>query len=617
MSKIGYLTPDAPAVDLPAYRGERYEALVPDTLDIAERARLATNTLHRATDPDADYEPYWIVVFRSEPAHMFHNCWQSTGWAKWIMATSMARIVSGVEDGRQVEGTQLHAAMKCRADDGLFYNPIEGRPWAFEWSPVSAGEMRRRSPRPGQILSPMGNGTLMTCLSHYALLDGNPLWKEALRTQLAGMLRMTVDSGDQSAFWPSFCYGVAEPPDDATLPQVPFEAETSIAAHAMVHAYRALQDDSALDGGRRIINYLRRTFYEEDGTFLACPGERHRAHFHAHARGLLAMQEYVEQTGDADVRDFVHRAFRRAKQHLANHEIDTMGGGLAITELPGANLVGFFPEWANSSMGEKGETCQLTDMIALALRLGQSGVEEAWDDADRWIRNQLAEDQLTDVGWIDRLPKDVPIQPHASTEDVACRNLGSFTGGPDPNDWAAGLHMHVLGHCCTVNGAKVLYWIWDRIVTHDAGRLDVNLLLNRASPWADVDSYVPYAGQVDIHVKQPQVTLRVRLPEWARPGDLVTRVDGTVRETAQQGRYAVVGEVAPGQTVSASFPLPDRTDHVHIEKRPYTLKRRGNDVIAIDPPGRYLPLYQRQHYASGSPRFRRVERFIPERVVDW
>ncbi len=182
------------------------------------------------------------------------------------------------------------------------------------------------------------------------------------------------------------------------LPQVPFEAETSIAAHAMVHAYRALQDDSALDGGRRIINYLRRTFYEEDGTFLACPGERHRAHFHAHARGLLAMQEYVEQTGDADVRDFVHRGFRRAKQHLANHEIDTMGGGLAITELPGANLVGFFPEWANSSMGEKGETCQLTDMIALALRLGQSGLEEAWDDADRWIRNQLAEDQLTDVG---------------------------------------------------------------------------------------------------------------------------------------------------------------------------------------------------------------------------
>ena len=397
---------------------------------------------------------------------------------------------------------------------------------------------------------------------------------------------------------------------------MPFEAETSIAAHAMVHAFRALQDESALDGAKRIINYLRRTFYEEDGTFLACPGERHRAHFHAHARGLLAMQEYVEQTGDADVRDFVHRAYRRAKQHLANHEIDTMGGGLAITELPGANLVGFFPEWANSSMGEKGETCQLTDMIALALRLAQSGIDEAWDDADRWIRNQLAEDQLTNVGWIDRLPKDIPIQPYASTEDVAERNRGSFTGGPDPNDWAAGVHMHVLGHCCTVNGAKVLYWIWDRIITHDAGRLDVNLLLNRASPWADVDSYVPYAGLVDIRVKEP-VTLRVRLPEWAQPGDLVTSVDGAVRETARQGRYAVVGEVAPGQTVSCGFPLPHRTDHVHIEKRPYTLKRRGNDVIAIDPPGCNLPLYQRQHYASGTPRFYRVERFIPERVVHW
>lgn len=176
--------------------------------------------------------------------------------------------------------------------------------------------------------------------------------------------------------------------------------------------------------------------------------------------------------------------------------------------------------------------------------------------------------------------------------------------------------MHVLGHCCTVNGSKVLYCIWDRIVTREAGPLNVNLLLNRASPWADVDSYVPCVGQVDIRIKEP-VTLRVRLPEWAQPADLVTRVDETVRETTQQGRYFVVGEVAPGQTVSLSFPLPNRTELVHIEKRPYTLKRRGNDVIAIDPPGRYLPLYQRQLYASGSPRFRRVERFIPERVVHW
>ena len=40
---------------------------------------------------------------------------------------SIAHIVSDVEDGHEVEQTQLHAAMKCRADDGCAYNPTEER----------------------------------------------------------------------------------------------------------------------------------------------------------------------------------------------------------------------------------------------------------------------------------------------------------------------------------------------------------------------------------------------------------------------------------------------------------------------------------------------------------
>ena len=38
---IVYVNPKAPAVELPKYAGDYYEATVPDTLDIAERARLS------------------------------------------------------------------------------------------------------------------------------------------------------------------------------------------------------------------------------------------------------------------------------------------------------------------------------------------------------------------------------------------------------------------------------------------------------------------------------------------------------------------------------------------------------------------------------------------------
>jgi hypothetical protein len=56
---IGSIRSEIPAFAMPPYTGERYEALVPDTLDIQERAGLAVNVLTEAVDPQADYEMYF------------------------------------------------------------------------------------------------------------------------------------------------------------------------------------------------------------------------------------------------------------------------------------------------------------------------------------------------------------------------------------------------------------------------------------------------------------------------------------------------------------------------------------------------------------------------------
>ena len=40
-AEIRHLNPDVPDYDPPKYRGKRYSALVPYTLDLAERARLS------------------------------------------------------------------------------------------------------------------------------------------------------------------------------------------------------------------------------------------------------------------------------------------------------------------------------------------------------------------------------------------------------------------------------------------------------------------------------------------------------------------------------------------------------------------------------------------------
>lgn len=46
---------DTSEITVPAYSGECYEAMVPGTSDIQERAELAVNGLTGPTDPEKDY----------------------------------------------------------------------------------------------------------------------------------------------------------------------------------------------------------------------------------------------------------------------------------------------------------------------------------------------------------------------------------------------------------------------------------------------------------------------------------------------------------------------------------------------------------------------------------
>ena len=70
---IGYIRQDIPDFDVPAYEGERYPALVPDTLDMQQRAEWSISGLTGITDPDADYEVYFRVRCNQSPAMMQHD----------------------------------------------------------------------------------------------------------------------------------------------------------------------------------------------------------------------------------------------------------------------------------------------------------------------------------------------------------------------------------------------------------------------------------------------------------------------------------------------------------------------------------------------------------------
>jgi hypothetical protein len=361
----------------------------------------------------------------------------------------------------------------------------------------------------------------------------------------------------------------------------------------------------------KLVRYFREhaSFFGSDGRYLPeepdnpeCP---QRAHLHGHAYPLLGMADYATATGDKELLEFVRRGYEYGKSQ-------------------GEPLMGYFPEFIDPRTKRGSELCGPADMIALGLKLTAAGAADYWDDVDRWTRNMLAEGQLIHCDWMYRVGRGeghAPIDPTYQTDErVAERNIGAFAGWPSANDFYGAKynqgHRNIFMHCCTGNGTRTIYYIWQHILHYDAGKLRVNLLLNRASRWADVNSYIPYEGQVDVKVKEP-CDLDVRIPEWVQPGDVRVRVDGADREVDFASRYAQVGAVKPGNVATLTFPISERTDSVWIEQDRYALVRKGNEIVAIDPPGQYAPLFQRDHYREDRARWRKIERFVADNPLYW
>ena len=323
-------------------------------------------------------------------------------------------------------------------------------------------------------------------------------------------------------------------------------------------------------------------------------------HFHAHTLGLLSVLDYAVVAGDRELLEFVKSGFEWGRTQ-------------------GSSLVGFFPEFLVPQYPSC-ETCEVADMLGLATKLSAAGVGDYWDDIERWTRNHFAEAQLTSPDWVYRMASrqpSKPVEPNESTDRVAERNLGSFAGWAAANDWV--IQGFGIMHCCTGNATRALYYIWQNIVEHKDGRLKVNLLLNRASAWADVYSYIPYEGRVDLKMKKECEQVLVRAPEWVstRSKQLTCRVNDAPRQPRWDGRYVNLGSAKPGDKFAITFPIEQRTVKETIGAAPYTLAIKGTTVVSIDPPGENGPLYQRAAYTENQAPMRQVRRFVPDQTLLW
>jgi hypothetical protein len=627
-----YVRDTAPRVDIPPYTGLRYRDNVPDTLDIAERAKLGINALTGIADSNADYEIYWLVNFSLNPPRMAHdyNDWVQN--VEGLMeALPLLRLATGSTLNDQVDPVWMAGILRSIGPDGLFYVPLKECPWTRintpiaylnpVWSPTGQNLTIDNS----SIEQVANSGTcqrIIGTMTVYYLRDGNPMWKDAIEKMIRRLASTAVLQGDYAylpsgSIEPGGKFGTSPMPSGYMAEEISARPIQGLAQYYKVTGYEPARELAA-----KLSRYVRfhSQYYEPDGTPIIGADERtwfkdydpafhdleklqYGGHGHAHGIGLLSVLEYSAAVSDPEGLAFVRTGYEWMKAN-------------------GSPLVGFFPEFFMPGYS-RSETCINADMVAMALKLSDAGAGDYWDDADRWVRNHFLESQLVDSEWVSRLAKRSPAKPllpNETGDHVAERNTGAFAGWSAGNDWVvpSAQHENSIMHCCTGSACRTMYYVWQHILKFQDEILSVNLLLNRASACCDIYSYIPYEGRVDLKIKQLCRQIRVRMPQWV-DGDsdqLSCAINGNQQSIKWHGRYLEIGPAKPRDRITVKFPISEQTVHDTIGGVAYRLEIRGSTVIAIDPPGRNGPLYERAYYRQPM-RWRIVDRFVPESEIAW
>jgi hypothetical protein len=618
-----YIRENIPPIPYPPHRGSWYDDQVPDTLDLAEMAALLVNGLSGPNDPHADYEQYFGPNLGSNPPVMGHD-WSDQCQLRSMKALPLMRHISGSNFNHEIDQVWMDVVLKSIGPDGLYYAPTQGRPWAHRYvESIPDGIYRADGttvapddPSVTQYMYSFQPGYAVSTMMIYYLRDGNPIWKKQIENMIDGILKLAVHRED-------YCF----------VPAAEFEPNAKVPATAKMPVGQLAVNSSTwlLDGlgkyfqltgyppakelGRKLVNYLRHQgqYFDENGGCFDLAPDFMANHFHSHSVSLVVMLDYAGAVNDRELIGYVKKNYECFKSR-------------------GHSLTGFFPESAIPDYPSC-ETCEIADMIALSLRLTSLGAGDYWDDADRWLRNQFCENQLTPrkanqikgLGQRVKLPAQRADGFYVTDDRVVDRNMGSFAGWASANEWFDD-EMRRKGrggimHCCTGNAAQTVFYLWKQMLEYHDQELRVNLLLNRASAWADVYSHIPYEGRVELKMKKPARQVLIRMPEWleqASTWPMACTVNGKKRDCSVRDRYVNAGAARGGDEVVVRFPVFERTvSNQKIGNRTYTLAVKGNTVVSVNPAGEQCPMYARSQYRSNAAPRRSVRRFLASEEIAW
>jgi hypothetical protein len=527
--------------------------------------------------------------------------------------------MSGSQEHQDIEKGMVAGILKHTRDGILWADVATGRWTDWDWMRKNYGNTSLA------IHDCNGLGPLAV---RY-LCTGNPLWKELAEKKIAAWRARIHAKGETMMYFPGgvkghpqFVEGKGWRSDDFDdLPpreNLTIEPNaTGVAYHgwfimAMAQCYHFLGNEKAREMAEKMTNYTlsRKDVYDQYAHYRTRkdlkPEEYetniYGGHFHLALYGLLGPLEFARLTHNQPVLQYIRGLYEFSRS-------------------TGYPPIGWFPEY--HGVETRCETCQLSDMIAMAVKLSKAGAADYWEDVDQYVRNQFVENQLLTTDWLDKIPpnyiSEKPVDYAKGETDVQVpeRCVGGFSGWAAPNDWISyETGGWGIQQCCTGNGSRALYFVWEAIIQYQDGTAQVNLLLNRASPWMDVDSYLPYEGKVVLKNKTAQNAV-VRIPQWVDKTKVHCQIGATEAALLWAGHYLVLSGLESNAQVTITFPMVEHTEKFKLATGQYTVTFKGNTVIDIEPRGVACPLYQRDDYRQNAAPMRKITRYVSPLVLDW
>lgn len=603
-------------------KGARYDATVPDTLDLAEQARLSINGLIGNLDPRQYYGVYQgFSLNREKPAHPYAITWNIT--VKNARTLPTLRLMNGDDYGLDDERGMLLALLSEIREDGMMYYPFQcqGPPQGTSY--------------------PQTNASMIFVMLNHQALDNNSQWQKWIDLLAKGLKRTAIRVQDRAFFpmqagidpqgkWhlmnvegePPYGRGehpftyepLKEPESDAMGYEGAARAEINRSMAVLARHYAATGDRDSLELSERLLRFsMKPGMWAANMDEVRYPGSEHgiwAGHFHNGTQCLCSLIEVAQATNNNWLKELCREFYENTRRN-------------------GVTRIGWFPAWSTPEkcgnrpavLGSLTEACAQGDMIVAAVMLSDAGWGDYWDDVDAIVRNQLVEQQVVDL---EQMRKITGVKPGTPEDERLQHFRGGFIGFG-----ITSMQEKVLAGCCTANGAQGYYYAWHGITRCNNGVAQVNLFLNRASPWMDVDSYLPYEGKVVLRNKTAHTVL-VRVPGWLDANQFTCHFqhDDAAAQTPEKselvkpsrlGNLLVFNNLRPNDAIVLEFPINESTDQYTINGKKYSIKFRGSTVLDITPrnedPKKDYQIYLRNKYQATKAPMHRVQRFVADTLI--